>query len=110
MYAVILCGGKQHKVSEGDVLSVELLDAQAGSDIELDKVLLVSDGTNIKVGAPYLDGAKVTAKVLGAHGGEKVKIVKFRRREHTRRLLAIVSSLPIYRLLVFSSNLVRRKE
>lgn len=110
MYAVIFCGGKQHKVSEGDVLSVELLDAQAGSDIELDKVLLVSDGTNIKVGAPYLDGAKVTAKVLGAHGGEKVKIVKFRRRKHHQKVLAIVSGLPIYRLLVFSSNLVRRKE
>lgn len=86
MYAVIFCGGKQHKVSEGDVLSVELLDAQAGSDIELDKVLLVSDGTNIKVGAPYLDGAKVTAKVLGAHGGEKVKIVKFRRRKHHQKV------------------------
>ena len=67
------------------MLSVELLDAQAGSDIELDKVLLVSDGTNIKVGAPYLDGAKVTAKVLGAHGGEKVKIVKFRRRKHSMK-------------------------
>ena len=86
MYAVIFCGGKQHKVSEGDVLSVELLDAQAGSDIELDKVLLVSDGTNIKVGAPYLDGAKVTAQVLGAHGGEKVKIVKFRRRKHHQKV------------------------
>ena len=86
MYAVIFCGGKQHKVSEGDVLSVELLDAQAGSDIELDKVLLVSDGTNIKVGAPYLEGAKVTAKVLGAHGGDKIKIVKFRRRKHHQKV------------------------
>ena len=76
MYAVIFCGGKQHKVSEGDVLSVELLD----------KVLLVSDGTNIKVGAPYIDGAKVTAKVLGAHGGEKIKIVKFRRRKHHQKV------------------------
>ena len=71
MYAVIFCGGKQHKV---------------GSDIELDKVLLVSDGTNIKVGAPYIDGAKVTAKVLGAHGGEKIKIVKFRRRKHHQKV------------------------
>ncbi|HAH71025.1 MAG TPA: 50S ribosomal protein L21, partial [Succinivibrionaceae bacterium] len=80
MYAVVFCGGKQHKVSEGDVVSVELLDAKAGTDIDLDKVLLISDGTNIKVGTPYIDGAKVTAQVLGAHGGEKVKIVKFRRR------------------------------
>ena len=87
MYAVIFCGGKQHKVAEGEKLSVELInDAQTGSEIELDKVLLVSDGTNIKVGAPYVAGAKVTAKVLGAHGGEKVKIVKFRRRKHHQKV------------------------
>ena len=85
MYAVIFCGGKQHKVSEGDVLSVELLDAEAGSTIDLDKVLLISDGTNIKVGAPYLEGAKVSAKV-GVHGGEKIKIVKFRRRKHHQKV------------------------
>ncbi|MDY6321347.1 MAG: 50S ribosomal protein L21 [Succinivibrio sp.] len=86
MYAVVFCGGKQHKVSEGDVVCVELLDAKEGSEIDLDKVLLISDGTNIKVGAPYLDGAKVTAKVVGAKGGEKVKIVKFRRRKHHQKV------------------------
>ncbi len=86
MYAVVFCGGKQHKVSEGDVLSVELLDAATDSTIELDKVLLISDGTNIKVGAPYLDGAKVTAKVIGGHRGEKIKIVKFRRRKHHQKV------------------------
>ena len=52
MYAVIFCGGKQHKVKEGERISVELLPAEAGSEVELDKVLLISDGTNIKVGAP----------------------------------------------------------
>ena len=86
MYAVVFCGGTQHKVSEGDVVSVELLDAKAGTDIDLDKVLLISDGTNIKVGTPYIDGTKVTAQVLGAHGGEKVKIVKFRRRKHHQKV------------------------
>lgn len=86
MYAVIFCGGKQHKVSEGDVLSVELLDAEADSEIALDKVLLVSDGTNVKVGAPYLSGASVSARVLGTHGGEKIKIVKFRRRKHHQKV------------------------
>lgn len=86
MYAVIFCGGKQHKVSEGDVLSVELLDGEIGSTVELDKVLLISDGTNVKVGAPYLEGAKVSAKILGEHGGEKVKIVKFRRRKHHQKV------------------------
>lgn len=68
------------------MLSVELLDAEAGSTVDLDKVLLISDGTNVKVGAPYIEGAKVSAKVLGAHGGEKVKIVKFRRRKHHQKV------------------------
>ena len=87
MYAVIFFFFLQHKVAEGEKFSVELFyDGPTGSVIELDKVLLVSDGTNIKVGAPYLDGAKVTAKVLGAHGGEKVKIVKFRRRKHHQKV------------------------
>ena len=86
MYAVIFCGGKQHKVSEGDVLSVELLDAEAGSTIDLDKVLLISDGTNIRSARLYLEGAKVSAKVLGVHGGEKIKIVKFRRRKHHQKV------------------------
>ncbi|HIV15514.1 MAG TPA: 50S ribosomal protein L21 [Candidatus Avisuccinivibrio pullicola] len=86
MYAVIFCGGKQHKVKEGERISVELLPAEAGSEVELDKVLLISDGTNIKVGAPYLEGAKVSAKVIGTHGGEKIKIVKFRRRKHHQKV------------------------
>ncbi len=86
MYAVIFCGGKQHKVSEGDIVSVELLDAEAGSTIDLDKVLLISNGDNIKVGAPFIEGAKVSAQVLGEHGGEKIKIVKFRRRKHHQKV------------------------
>ena len=86
MYAVIICGGKQHKVSEGDIVSVELLDAEAGSTIDLDKVLLISDGTDIKVGSPFIEGAKVSAEVVGVQGGEKVKIVKFRRRKHHQKV------------------------
>lgn len=86
MYAVIFCGGKQHKVSEGEKLCVELLNAEEGSTVELDKVLLISDGTNVKVGTPYIEGAKVSAKVLGQKGGEKVKIVKFRRRKHHQKV------------------------
>ncbi len=86
MYAVIFSGGKQQKVSEGDIVSVELLNADADSVVELDKVLLISDGTNIKVGTPFIEGAKVTATVLGTHGGEKVKIVKFRRRKHHQKV------------------------
>ena len=86
MYAVIFCGGKQHKVSEGEKLCVELLNAEEGSTVDLDKVLLISDGTNVKVGTPYIEGAKVSAKVLGEVAGDKIKIVKFRRRKHHQKV------------------------
>jgi large subunit ribosomal protein L21 len=82
MYAVIVTGGKQYRVSQGDTLRVEKLDVAEGDNIELDQVLMVVDGDNIKIGAPVLDGGKVTAQVR-AHGrGDKVEIIKFRRRKH----------------------------
>jgi len=85
MYAVIKTGGKQYKVSEGETLRVEKLNAEAGSSVDLNEVLMVADGDDIKIGAPMLDGSKVTATVT-AHGrGKKIKIVKFRRRKHYRR-------------------------
>jgi large subunit ribosomal protein L21 len=82
MYAVIMTGGKQYRVSQGDKVRVEKLDAAEGDSIELGKVLMVVDGDDIKIGAPVLDGGKVTAQVK-AHGrGDKVEIIKFRRRKH----------------------------
>ena len=82
MYAVIVTGGKQYRVSKGDKLRVEKLDAEEGSSVELDRVLMVVDGDDIKIGAPVLDSGKVTAQVR-AHGrGDKVEIIKFRRRKH----------------------------
>jgi large subunit ribosomal protein L21 len=82
MYAVIVTGGKQYRVSQGDKVRVEKLDAAEGDSIELDKVLMVVDGDDIKIGAPVLAGGKVTAQVK-AHGrGDKVEIIKFRRRKH----------------------------
>ncbi|WP_406545986.1 50S ribosomal protein L21 [Succinimonas sp.] len=87
MYAVVLTGGKQYQVSEGDVISVELLkDAQKGASIELDKVLMVADGDNVRVGAPYLEGGKVVAEVVDQIQGEKVIITKFRRRKHFQKV------------------------
>ncbi len=81
MYAVIQTGGKQYRVVEGDTLKVEKLAADTGATVELDRVLMVADGENVKVGKPYLEGGKVTATVE-AHGrGKKVKILKFRRRK-----------------------------
>lgn len=82
MYAVIVTGGKQYRVVQGDKVRVEKLDAAEGDSVELDKVLMVADGDDIKIGAPFVDGGKVTAKV-NAHGrGDKVEIIKFRRRKH----------------------------
>lgn len=86
MYAVIQTGGKQHRVAEGDTLKVEKLAADEGAAVELDKVLLVADGDDIKVGAPYVEGSKVTATVKSHGRGKKVNIIKFKRRkQHLKR-------------------------
>jgi len=82
MYAVIQTGGKQYRVSQGDTLKVEKLGADEGASVELDKVLMVADGEDIKVGAPYVEGGKVTATIKSHGRGKKVKIIKFRRRKH----------------------------
>jgi large subunit ribosomal protein L21 len=85
MYAVISTGGKQYRVTEGSVLRIEKLDAEAGASVEFDKLLLVGQGDQVKVGSPFLAGGKVIATVQ-AHGkGEKKVIVKFRRRKHYLR-------------------------
>jgi len=85
MYAVIEAGGKQHRVAEGETLSIEKIEVPTGEKIDFDKVLMVANGDKISVGAPYVSGSKVTAEVV-AHGrGEKVSIIKFRRRKHYRR-------------------------
>jgi len=84
MYAVIVSGGKQYKVAEGESVKVEKIDAEEGASIDIDKVLMVADGDDVKIGAPYVDGGKVTAKIK-AHGKDKkVTIIKFRRRKHSR--------------------------
>jgi large subunit ribosomal protein L21 len=85
MYAVIECGGKQHRVTEGEVLKVELIDLGAGESVNFDKVLLVGAGADVKVGAPYVSNGKVTAEVLGHGRADKVTIIKFKRRKHHRK-------------------------
>lgn len=85
MYAIVATGGKQYRVKEGEKLRVEKLSAEVGDTLELDKVLMVGEGEDVKVGAPYLEGAKVTATVAANGRGDKVKIVKFRRRKHHRK-------------------------
>ncbi|MCU0976496.1 MAG: 50S ribosomal protein L21 [Steroidobacteraceae bacterium] len=85
MYAVITTGGKQYRVSEGSVLRIEKLEAAEGASVEFDQVLLVGQGADVQVGAPLVAGAKVTATVQGHGKGDKVRIVKFRRRKHYLR-------------------------
>jgi large subunit ribosomal protein L21 len=82
MYAVIQTGGKQYRVSEGDTLRIEKLVADEGATVEIDKVLLVADGDNVRVGQPFIAGGKVTATVKSQGRAKKVHIIKFRRRKH----------------------------
>jgi len=85
MYAVFQSGGKQHRVTEGQTLRLEKIDLEAGASIDFDKVLMIANGEEINVGAPYIAGGKVVAEVITHGRGEKVKIVKFRRRKHSRK-------------------------
>jgi large subunit ribosomal protein L21 len=85
MFAVFSSGGKQHRVTEGEVVKLELLDAEPGQEVVFDKVLMVTDGDNVSVGAPYVDGGKVTAEVVNHDRAKKVRIIKFRRRKHHMR-------------------------
>lgn len=85
MYAVIVSGGKQHRVTEGETLKLEKIESATGESIEFDQVLMVGEGADVKIGSPVVEGSKVTAEVV-AHGRhKKVKIVKFNRRKHYRK-------------------------
>ncbi|MDR2391150.1 MAG: 50S ribosomal protein L21 [Planctomycetota bacterium] len=81
MQAIIRSGGKQVIVSEGDVVDVELLDAEPGRNISFDEVLMVVNGADSKIGTPKVEGASVAAKVLKEVKGEKIRTVFFRRRK-----------------------------
>ena len=81
MFAVFQSGGKQHRVSEGDVVKVELVDGEPGAEVVFDRVLMVADGDDVNVGAPYVNEGKVTAEVLRIDRAEKVRIIKFKRRK-----------------------------
>ena len=85
MYAVFQSGGKQHRVSEGQTIRLEKLDIATGETIEFDQVMMIANGEDVKIGVPFVDGSKVKAEIV-AHGrGDKIKIVKFRRRKHYRK-------------------------
>jgi large subunit ribosomal protein L21 len=85
MYAVIKTGGKQYKVSPGDKIKVEQIPADIGADIQLDQVLAVGSGDQIKIGVPLVGGAAVSATVLAQGRHPKVRIFKMRRRKHYQK-------------------------
>lgn len=85
MYAVVATGGKQYKVSQGDVVFVEKLNAEVDSTVELTEVLVVSKDGNLVVGKPVVEGAKVVAKVLEQGKAKKVIVMKYKRKKHFRK-------------------------
>lgn len=82
MYAVIKSGGKQHRVSVGETLKVELLKAEVGATLNIEEVLMVVNGSDVKIGQPVVAGTSVVAEVVSHGRGKKVRIVKHRRRKH----------------------------
>ena len=85
MYAIIETGSKQYKVSKGDIIEVELLDAKRS--LTFDKVLFLSDGEKVEVGTPYVKGAKVSAKVLGTGKDKKVTTFRYKNKINYHRTI-----------------------
>lgn len=81
MFAVFSSGGKQHRVTEGEVVKIEMLKAEPGEEVVFDQVLMVADGDDVSVGAPYVEGGKVTAEVLRHDRHKKIRVLKFKRRK-----------------------------
>ena len=82
MYAVILTGGKQYRVSQGDILKIETLPIGAGETFHFNKVLMRGAGEQVEIGSPYLEGAQVSAIVMSHGRHKKIQIIKFKRRKH----------------------------
>ena len=85
MYAVFRTGGKQYRAAKGDILRLEKIEGNEGASVSFDEVLLIGEGSNIKVGNPVLTGSSVSAKVLRQGKSKKVPVVKFKRRQNYLR-------------------------
>jgi len=85
MYAVFQSGGQQHRVAEGQTVRLEKIEVAPGESVEFGDILMVSNGDDVKIGMPFVSGGKVTAEVVTHGRGDKVTIVKFRRRKHSRK-------------------------
>ncbi|MBO6783885.1 MAG: 50S ribosomal protein L21 [Alphaproteobacteria bacterium] len=109
MYAVIQTGGKQYRVANGDVITVEKLEGEAGSEVKLDNVLMVNDGDATKVGAPLVDGATVTAEVVEQTRGDKIVVFKKKRRKGYRRTQGHRQELTVLRVLDVTGKPAKKK-
>ena len=87
MYALVEYKGKQYKAEKGSLLQVDKIDAEKGSKIDIDSLLLVSDGENVKVGAPYVQGAKVQVVVEDSFKDKKVLVFKYKSKKDYHRLI-----------------------
>jgi large subunit ribosomal protein L21 len=85
MYAVIKAGGKQYQVAPGDEIKIERLPGEAGDHVEFDKVMLTSDGEDVKIGRPYLDNSKVSGRIVRQGKDRKIVVFKYKRRKGYRR-------------------------
>ena len=85
MKAVIVTGGKQYTVAEGDVLYIEKLEAEAESTVKFDEVLAILDGENSKIGAPVVEGAAVEAKVVKNGKGKKIHVLKYKPKKGEKK-------------------------
>jgi len=85
MYAIIADGGRQHKVTEGQELDLAYREGAVGDSLKFDRVLAVGEGAEVKLGSPTVDGANVSAEIIGTTQGPKIEVVKLRRRKNSRR-------------------------
>ncbi|MCG8471147.1 MAG: 50S ribosomal protein L21 [Desulfobacterales bacterium] len=85
MYAVVATGGKQYKVQEGEILRVEKLEGEVGATVTFDKVLMTSNGEDVALGAPLLEGAEVTGEIVEQGKAKKIIVFKYKRRKRYRR-------------------------
>lgn len=92
-FAIIKTGGKQYRVSQGDKLNIEKLDAEAGASVTIDQVLFYGNGAELRIGDPVIEGASVQAKIIEHFRGEKVKNFKYKRRKGYHRTVGHRQSL-----------------
>ena len=85
MYAIIETGGKQYKVNEGDIIFIEKLNVNEGDTVDFDRVKAVSIGDDFKVGAPTVEGAKVTGKVIANGKGKKIYVIKYKSKKNEKK-------------------------